>query len=132
MKRLSAYDEIFKRRIAAAFEGALHDARKRGFSVEEFGRRLGITRAAVYKITNGKTIPSLRVLQKARRYWGVRLSYGELADTYVQAKRADPRQIRIEFSAGDISKDQIQVKKFSPAGENSLELVIKIDFSKTA
>jgi transcriptional regulator with XRE-family HTH domain len=132
MSRRTPHDEAFKRQVAAAFKLALDDARKQKYSVEEFGKKLGITRAGVYKILSGKTIPSLRVLQKARRFWGVRLSYGDLGDKYVRAKRADPQQIRIEFFSGAVSKDQIEVKKFSPSGENSLELVIRIDFSKIA
>jgi transcriptional regulator with XRE-family HTH domain len=125
-------EEAFKRRVAVEFRRALADARGKKLSVEEFARTLGITRAGVYKILAGTTIPSLRVLRNARKYWRVHLEYGELSDTYIQAKRTDPRQMEIQFSVSDISKDQIEVAKFSAKEENSLELVIKIDFSKIA
>jgi hypothetical protein len=62
----------------------------------------------------------------------VRLNYGELGDTYIKAKRADPQQMEIQFSMKDISKEQIKVERVAPKGENSLELVIRIDFPRTA
>ena len=132
MKKPDPSDEVFKRRVAAEFQRALADARSKKLSAEEFARTLGITRAGVYKILAGTTIPSLRVLRNARKYWRVHLDYGELGDKYIKAKRTDPRQIEIQFAISDISKEQIEVARFSPKGENSLELVIKIDFSKTA
>lgn len=132
MSRPDQNEEAFKRRVAVEFRRALADAHRKKFSVEEFARTLGITRAGVYKILAGRTIPSLRVLRNARKHWGVHLNYGELGDTYIKAKRTDPRQMEIQFSISDISKEQIEVAKFSPRGENSLELVIKIDFSRTA
>jgi len=100
--------------------------------VEKFVESLGITRAGFHKYVTRKAIPSLRVLAKARKYWGVRLSYGELGDKYIKAKKEDPRQMKFEFSFTDISKEQIEVKKFSPKGAKAVELLIKIDFSKTA
>ncbi len=132
MKKPDPSDDVFKRRVAAEFRRALADARDKKMSAEGFARTLGITRAGVYKILAGTTIPSLRVLRNARRHWGVHLNYGELGDTYIKAKRTDPRQMEIQFAISDISKEQIEVARFSPKGENSVELVIKIDFSKTA
>ena len=132
MGRPDPNEEVFKRRVAVEFHRALAAARGKKLSVEEFARTLGITRAGVYKILAGTSIPSLRVLRNARKYWRVHLDYGELGDKYIKAKRTDPRQIEIQFAISDISKEQIEVARFSPKGENSLELVIKIDFSKTA
>ena len=132
MNRPDSIDEAFKRRVKAEFNRALGEAKKQGFSVEDFARKLGITRAGAYKILAGATIPSLRVLRYARKYWGVSVNYGELGDGYIKAKRTDPRQMEFQLSLGDISKEQIAVAKFSPRGENSLELLIKIDFSRTA
>ena len=132
MKRSDRTDEAFKRRVAEEFHRAVWKAQEQNIPVEAFARKLGVTRAGVYKILSGKTIPSLRVLSKARRFFGVRISYGELGDQYVKARRTDPRQMKIELSVSDVSKDQIQIKKFSPVGENSLELLIRINFSKTA
>src|SRR5438046_1755917 len=104
-------DEAFRRKVAAEFARARDRACERGFSVEDFVRKIGITRAALNKYINGKSIPRLRVLQKARKYWGVRLSYGELGDTYIKAKKADPKQARFEFDLGEISKEQIEIKR---------------------
>jgi len=131
MKKPDRITDAFKRRAAAAFARALDRSRaKDHLSVEQFAHKLGITRAGLYKILGGKTVPSLRVLRNARRFFGVQLNYGELGGSYTKAKKEDPRQVRLQFSVGDISTERIEVRKFSPAGENSLELVIRIDLSK--
>jgi transcriptional regulator with XRE-family HTH domain len=132
MGRSTPDDEAFKRKVAEEFVRARDRACQKGFSVEEFARTLGITRAGLHKYIARKAIPSLRVLQRARQYWGVRLSYGELGDRYIQARKKDPRQMEFKFSVEDVSKEQIRITKFSAKGENSAELVIKIDFSKSA
>ena len=106
--------------------------RQEGFSIEQFVGKLGITRAAFHKQITRKAIPSLRVLANARRYWGVQLSYGELGDTYLRAKKKDPRQTEFQFSVEDISRDQIEIRRVSAKGEKAVEVLIKIDFSKTA
>jgi transcriptional regulator with XRE-family HTH domain len=132
MTRSTPGDEAFKRRVAAEFIQARDRARQKGFSVEDFVSKLGITRAAFHKHVTMKAIPSLRVLARARKYWGVQLSYDDLGDTYVKAKKKDPRQAEFQFSIADISKDQIEIKRVSPKGENSLEVLIKIDLSRSA
>jgi len=129
MGRSTSEDEAFKRRVAEEFDRARDRA---GLSVDDFARSLGITRAAFYKYVTRKAIPSLRVLQQARRRWGVKLSYGELGDAYVKAQKKDSRQMEFQFSLEDLTKEQIQVTRFSPKGANSAELLIKIDFSKSA
>ena len=40
--------------------------------------------------------------------------------------------MELQLSLENISKEQIQIRKFSPKGESSVELVIRIDFSKSA
>jgi transcriptional regulator with XRE-family HTH domain len=132
MTRSTPADEAFKRRVAAEFIRARESARQKGFSVEDFVNKLGITRAALHKYLNLKSIPSLRVLAKARKYWGVQLSYGDLGDAYIQAKKKDSRQAEFQFSIADVSKDQIEIRRVSPKGERALEVLIKIDFSKSA
>jgi transcriptional regulator with XRE-family HTH domain len=132
MGRSNRNDEAFKQRIAKEFQRGLSEARRKGLTVEQFAATLRITRAAVYRILNGEVIPSLRVLQKARSRWGIRFSYGDLGDRYISGGTTDPRQAEFQFSVHDVSKDQIEVTKLSPKGENSLELVIRIGFSKTA
>ena len=74
-----------------------------------------------------------RVLGAAmRQYWGVKLSYGDLGVGYVSTKKKDPRQMELQFSVADISKEQIEIKKISAKGETAVELLIRIDFSKSA
>lgn len=131
MTRSTPEDEDFKIRVAEEFLRARGAALKKGMSMEGFVQTLGITRAAYHKYITRKAIPSLRVLSRARKRWGVRLSYGALGSRLVNAKK-DSRQMEFQFSIEDVSKDQIEIKRFAPKGEGSVELVIKIDFSKTA
>lgn len=132
MNRSNPEDEAFKRRVTEEFTRARDRALKRGFTLEKFVESLGVTRAGFHKYVTGKAIPSLRVLARARKYWGVRLSYAELGDDYIKTKRQDPKQMKFQFSVADVSKDQIEVTKFTPKGERGVELVIKILFPKTA
>ena len=133
-KRFDSADGPFKRKVAEEFLKARERALKTGMvkSAEDFVRSLGVTRAGFHKYITKKSIPSLRVLNRARRLYNVRLNYGELGSTYFKGKKADPRQRTFEFVAEAISKEQIEIKKFSPKGETTVELVISIDFSKTA
>jgi transcriptional regulator with XRE-family HTH domain len=127
-----ALNEAFKKRVASEFASARDRAKLKGDSIEEFVRSLGITRAALCKYVNGKAIPSLRVLRRARQYHGVNLSYGELGDGYLKSRRKNPRQMELQFSMSEVSKEQIVIKKFAPKGDSSVELWINIDFSKSA
>lgn len=131
MARTTPEDAAFKQRVAEEFRRARDQAIAKGFSVEQFAQKLGVTRAALHKYLSQKSIPSLRVLHRARQYWGVRLTYGDLGDRYVNLKK-DNRQMEFQFSAEAVSKEQIEIKKFSRKGINTAELLIKIHFSKTA
>jgi transcriptional regulator with XRE-family HTH domain len=131
MGRTTPEDEAFKRAVAEEFRLAVDRAAKQGLSVEQFGQVLGVTRQAVYKYLNEKSIPSLRVLQRARSRFGVRLTYGELGDRYLKPAK-DDGQLKLPFSLANVSKEQIQVKKFSPRGDNTADLVLRITLSKTA
>lgn len=127
-----ALNDAFKKRVASEFQKARDRAKADGNSIEEFVLSLGITRAALCKYVNGKAIPGLRVLRRARQYYGVNLSYGELGENYLKAKKKDPRQMELQFTLSEISKDQIEIKKFSPRGDSSVDLWININFSKGA
>jgi len=131
-RRTTPEDEAFMRRVAKEFSRARAQALDKGLSVEEFVATLGVTRAAFHKYVNLKSIPSLRVLNRARRYWGVDVNYGKLGSQYVKTAKKDPRQMEFHFPIAEVSPDQIQIKRFSPKGEKSVELVININFSKRA
>jgi transcriptional regulator with XRE-family HTH domain len=132
MKKANSEDGAFKRRVAEEFEKARERARQdHNLSVEQFAATLGVTKAAYYKYVNKQSMPSLRVLKKARK-WGVRLSYPGLGDGFIRTAKADPRQMTIQFSGDDVSAQQIKVKRFSPKGDKALELVIHIDLTKSA
>lgn len=91
-----------------------------------------MSRAGLYKYLAGTSVPSLRVLRNAKRHFGVRLSYGELGDSYIKARRRSSDQLELEFSVGGISKEQVEVVKISPKGERSLEVTVRLTFSATA
>jgi len=132
MSRSTPEDEAFKRKVAEEFGRARERAEQQEWSFEDFLATLGITRAAFHKYMAQKAIPSLRVLHRAWRYWGVQLAYGDLGDRYIKAKKKDPRQMELQFPLGDISKEQVEVKRFSPKGETAVELLLRIDLSKSA
>lgn len=127
-----ALNEEFRKRVATEFAAARDRAKAKNVSVEEFVGSLGVTRAALSKYVNGKAIPSLRVLRRARHYWGVDLSYGELGDEYIKPQKGNSKQLELQFSMKDITKEQIEVKKLSPKSDGSVELLLRIDFSKSA
>src|SRR5207249_1814930 len=102
-------------KVVEEFVRARKRALSKGWSIERFVQSLGVTRAAFHKHVTGKAIPSLRVLSRARKYWGVELSYPDLGDRLLKTKK-DPRQMEFQFSLASISKEQIEVKKFSPRG----------------
>jgi len=92
-----ALNEAFKKRVAIEFAAARDRARAKNVSVEDFVASLGVTRAALCKYVNGKAIPSLRVLRRARHYWGVDLRYGELGDGYIRPEKKSPKQLEFQF-----------------------------------
>ena len=88
--------------------------------------------AARRSACSGQPFPSLRVLSRARHYWAVDLSYGELGDEYIKPRKGNPKQLELQFSMSDITKEQIEVKKLSPKSDGSVELLLRINFSKSA
>jgi transcriptional regulator with XRE-family HTH domain len=103
-----------------------------GYSAESFAGTLGITRAALYKYLGEQAIPSLRVLEKARRLWKVRLNYGELGEDYLTKKRTVPSgQMEFKFTTADISEDRITIRKVV-ARDTSVEMTVRIDLAKGA
>jgi transcriptional regulator with XRE-family HTH domain len=132
MSRSTPEDEEFKRRVAEEFTRARTRAEQMGLSFEAFLRTLGVTRAGFHKYMTLNAIPSLRVLQRARKCWKVQIKYGEIGSAYLSTKKKDPRQMEFQFSVADISKEQIEIKKISAKGETAVELLIRIDFSKSA
>ncbi len=128
--RSTSEDRAFKDAVAKQFEAARHRAEKRNISYSDFLKRLGITRAAYHKYITGKSIPSLRVIGNAARYFGVRLQYPNVDYGVVQTKRSDTRQLEFQFSLADITPSQIEVVKFSPKRQGIVELRLRINFSK--
>src|SRR5258706_15899896 len=119
--RSTPNDETFKRMVAKEFIRARNRALKNGFSMEDFVGKLGITRAAFHKHVHRKAIPSLRVLANARKYWGVQLSYHDLGDAFVKAKKKNTRQTEFLFSVAAIAIEKIEVHRVTPKGVKAVE-----------
>ena len=105
-----------------------------GYTVDKFAGTLGITRAALHKYTRSESqsIPSLRVLEKARRIWKVRLQYGDLGEGFVSKAPRGHGQLEFQFTTGDIVKENIRVQRVTPRGDKAVELLINISFEKPA
>ncbi len=95
MKRDTPQDEAFKSAVRDEFLRALHRAQEMGYTVDKFAETLGITRAALHKYTRkqGQSIPSLRVLERARKRWKIRVSYGDLGEGYINKKTIEDGQL---------------------------------------
>lgn len=134
MKRDTPQDETFKKRVREEFLEAIGRAQKMGYTVDEFAGTLGITRAGLHKYTRSEhqSIPSLRVLEKARRIWKVRLNYGDLDENFITRKSNAPGQLELQFTAADIVKENIRIQRVTPKGENAVELLLNIGFVKRA
>ena len=134
MKRDTPQDELFKSAIREEFLRAIKRAQEMGYTVDKFAETLGITRAALHKYTRkeGQSIPSLRVLEKARRKWKLRVSYGDLGHAFISRKPSAEGQLELQFSVSDIVKENIQVQRITPKGDKAVELLLKIDFAKRA
>ena len=134
MKRDTPQDELFRSTVRNEFLRALSRAQEMGYTVDKFAETLGITRAALHKYTRkqGQSIPSLRVLERARKRWKIRISYGDLGEGYINRKTSADGQLELQFSINDIAKENVQVQRITPKGDSTVEMLLKIDFAKRA
>ena len=134
MTRDTPQDEAFKKRVREEFLDAIRRAHKMGYTVDAFAGTLGITRAALHKYTRSQqqSIPSLRVLERARRVWKVRLNYGDSGDAFVSKKPSTQGQLQLQFTTADIVKENIRIQRVTPKGNNAVELLLNIGFAKRA
>jgi transcriptional regulator with XRE-family HTH domain len=134
MKRDTPQDVRFKKRVREEFLAAIERAQRMGYTVDKFAQTLGITRAGLHKYIRkeNQSIPSLRVLEKARRVWKVHLDYGGLGDGFVRKTPNARDQLELQFTAADIVKENIRVRRVTPKGDNAVELLLNIGFAKRA
>jgi transcriptional regulator with XRE-family HTH domain len=134
MNRDTPQDETFKKRVREEFLDAIGRAQKMGYTVDKFAGTLGITRAGLHKYIRSEhqSIPSLRVLEKARRIWKVRLNYGDLGDGFVSKTSNAQGQLELQFTTADIVKENIRIQRVTPKGDNAVELLLNIGFAKRA
>jgi transcriptional regulator with XRE-family HTH domain len=122
--------QSFAEKLAKARDRA---KKKDGTSFEKFAELLGVTRAGLHKYLKKKSVPSLDVLERARRL-GVEVKYGEL-DIDMIKKRAkkdatSPEAQMILPLALENLTDQNIVVELAPKKPNAIELNVTIRFSQ--
>ena len=104
-----------------------------GTSFEKFAELLGVTRAGLHKYLREKSVPSLDILERARRL-GVEVKYGELNVDMIQkrAKKdaASPEaQMILPLALEHLTDQNISVELASKK-PNAIELNVTIRFSQ--
>jgi predicted transcriptional regulator len=134
MKRHSPLDKAFMKAFAEKLAKARDKAKRvEGTSFEKFAELLGVTRAGLHKYLREKSVPSLDVLERARRL-GVEVKYGEL-DVDMIKKRArndassPEAQMILPLALENLTDKSITVE-LAPRKPNAIELNLTIRFSK--
>jgi transcriptional regulator with XRE-family HTH domain len=132
MKRHSHVDKAFMRSFAAKLTQAREKAKRiDGTSFERFAELLGVTRAGLHKYLKEKSVPSLDVLERARRL-GVEVKYGEL-DIDLIKKRAKKdatspeAQMILPLALENLTDQNVSVE-LAPKKPNAIELNVTIRF----
>lgn len=104
-----------------------------GTSSEKFAELLGVTRAGLHKYLKEKSVPSLDVLERARRL-GVEVKYGELNVDLIQKRSkkdaASPEaQMILPLALENLTDQNISVE-LAPKKPNAIELNVTIRFSQ--
>jgi transcriptional regulator with XRE-family HTH domain len=134
MKKHSHVDKAFMSSFAAKLSGA-RDRAKRidGVSFEKFAELLGVTRAGLHKYLKEKSVPSLDVLERARRL-GVEVKYGELNIEMIKRRaKKDPAspeaQMILPLALENLTDQNISIE-LAPKKPNAIELNVTIRFSR--
>jgi transcriptional regulator with XRE-family HTH domain len=134
MKKHSPIDKAFMKAFAEKLVKARDKAKRvDGTSFERFAELLGVTRAGFHKYLKEKSVPSLDVLERARRL-GVEVKYGEL-DVDLIKKRAKKdaaspeAQMILPLALENLTDQNISVE-LAPRKPNSIELNVTIRFSQ--
>jgi len=114
-----AFAEEFGKRLESAFQKYVKDKKNpKRMSVQAFAKKLNLTRAGLHKAKRGKSVPSLDLIQRARKY-GVSVGYGDLSARIGQRKSADHPSIKngdtdlqlfLPFAVENLKKDSVRVE----------------------
>jgi transcriptional regulator with XRE-family HTH domain len=134
MKKHSPVDIAFMKSFAEKLSKARDKAKKDdGTTFERFAELLGVTRAGLHKYLKEKSVPSLDVLERARRL-GVEVKYGELDIDMIRKRArkdaASPEgQMILPLALENLSDQNISVE-LAPKKPNSIELNVTIRFAQ--
>lgn len=127
MVRRSATDKAYAKKFGEKLKAALTKARDNDMSVEAFAESLGVTRAGLHKYRQGRAVPGMPVIEKAKRLYGVDVKYGEL-DTSAMFRKsatADEKQLMLPLAFETITADHLQVEVGRKTGDY-LQLNVKV------
>lgn len=130
-----------EKRLIAAVAAKLQEGIQKGIRQKRFQNTtgaaadLGISRAALYKYTRGKSLPSASVLWKAHRKWiidfefeGMRLDRDFFQSERPKAGYPEHMQYALPFIE-NLRKKDVQLVKVETEKPDSVELTLKIRFA---
>jgi transcriptional regulator with XRE-family HTH domain len=107
----------------------------KNWNAQTAARELGVSRASFYKYLAKDDVPSLAVLRRAVKNWGVKLKYADYAldDEFFEnsVRERGPvkeKQIPLPFIEG-LRNEDIEVLAVIPRKPNAVELKLRIKFA---
>lgn len=131
-----AFAEEFGRRLEEAFQRHVKDKKNPDrLSVEAFAKELNLTRAGLHKAKRGKSVPSLDLIQRARKY-GVAVGYGDLSAQILNRSRTRRSkkstgtdiQLFLPFAVENLKKDSLRVE-LGEHKQDTVEVRVWIKFA---
>jgi transcriptional regulator with XRE-family HTH domain len=130
MSKHSPIDRAYARKFGEKVRDALARARasKNKVSVQAFADSLGVTRAGLHKYRQGKSVPGMDVIEKAKK-WKIDVKYGELnTHSLFSQPTSDDKQMLLPLAFDEITADHLQVEVAQKTTEY-LQLSVKVFLS---
>jgi hypothetical protein len=131
--RDSAFAFEFGKRLEDAFQKHVKDKNNpKRLTANAFAKSLNLTRAGLHKAKQGKSVPELDLIERARQY-NVFVGYGDLGDQTKKPKsRKHPKgtdlQLFLPFAVENLKKDSVRVELGEHVGD-SVEVKVWIKFA---
>lgn len=131
--RDAAYAAEFGRQLEAAFKKHVKDkSNSKRLSVDAFAESLNLTRAGLHKAKQGKSVPGLDLIERARQY-KVSVGYGDLSGQVKERKikrlsKGTDLQLFLPFAVENLKKDSVRVELGEHVGD-SVEVKVWIKFA---
>lgn len=133
MRKRTSVDRAFAKKFGEKLEAAFLRARREDkITAERFAESLGVTRAGFYKYLNGKSVPGINVIEKARRLWKVEVKYGDLDSKgfLSEAKQvSESAQMLLPLAFQSLSSEQLEIEVGRKTNEY-VQLNIRVLLSK--